>query len=419
MKALELQGVGKRYLQVRGRNLLIERVLHPRRSSGAELWALRDVSLAAEPGETIGVIGRNGSGKTTLLRLLSGVSAPTVGRVTVRGRLAPLIGIGVGFNPELTGRENVDVNGRLLGMSATEVRRNFDAIVDFAEIEEFIDTPVKYYSSGMFLRLAFAVAIHTRPEVLLVDEVLAVGDIGFQVKCNDKMREIQAGGATIVIVTHNMPMLDRLAPRAVLLSRGRVVFDGPTEGAIGALHELLEATADEGTGAAPPAKIHAQLVDGDGRPQRQFTRGQPVLIQARVEFSEPFPEPRIGIMVAPAGLGACYTTHTTPGSYRGHHGPDEPLEVQVRLDNPLLAGSYTVMLGVMGPFDTEPVARTRPEPFFVGATSDAEGFVDLAARIVMAGREVRRPAQARLSGAPAVNGPGHHGSSGEHPDPIG
>src|SRR5689334_13465022 len=188
--AIDLQRVGKRYLQHRhGDDILARRLLTPWRWGGhrAEHWALRDIDFSVRAGETVGVIGRNGSGKTTLLRLLSGVSAPTTGRLRVAGSIAPLIGVGVGFSPELTGRENVFVNGQLLGMNEQEVRRRFDAIVDFSEIEDFIDTPVKYYSSGMFLRLGFSVAIHADPEVLLVDEILAVGDIAFQLKCLERM----------------------------------------------------------------------------------------------------------------------------------------------------------------------------------------------------------------------------------------
>ncbi len=199
--------------------MLVKRLVQPWRwrPRRTETWALRDLDLQIERGETVGVIGRNGSGKTTLLRLLSGVSAPTTGRLRVAGSIAPLIGVGVGFHPELTGRENVFVNGRLLGMSERQLRDRYDAIVDFSEIGDAIDMPVKYYSSGMFLRLGFSVAIHTDPEILLVDEILAVGDIAFQLKCLERMREVQARGTTIVVVTHNLHSLDQIAPRTVVL----------------------------------------------------------------------------------------------------------------------------------------------------------------------------------------------------------
>ncbi|MCW2548999.1 MAG: transporter protein, partial [Mycobacterium sp.] len=186
--AISLQGVGKSYNKtVHGGDFLLKKLLRPgswfSQPADDPLWALRDIDLTVARGETIGVIGRNGSGKTTLLRMLSGVSAPSTGHLRVVGSIAPLIGIGVGFHAELTGRENVMVNGRLLGMSDRELKRKFDDIDAFSEIEEFIDTPVKFYSSGMFLSLGFSVAIHTQPDVLLVDEILAVGDLAFQLKC--------------------------------------------------------------------------------------------------------------------------------------------------------------------------------------------------------------------------------------------
>ena len=405
MSAIDLHDIGKRYLQMQGRDMLVRKVLTPWQRRGSELWALRNVSLSCEPGETLGVIGRNGSGKTTLLRLLSGVSAPTEGNLTVRGRIAPLIGIGVGFNAELTGRENVDVNGRLLGMTPAEVRRKFDSIVDFSEIEAFIDTPVKYYSSGMFLRLAFAIAIHTDPEVLLVDEVLAVGDLAFQLKCDARMREIQRDGATIVIVTHNLGMLDQMAPRTVLLSHGQVEYDGPTETAIGRYHELTLAAAEaeranaaagDWTPGAAGASVEASIHAADGDPRRQFASGEALLVRAHVNFHRPVARPRVGLIVSPLGMGACYTTFTFPGTYRATHNPDRPLDIEIAMQNRLLSGSYTVRVGVFDEGGTDPIAMSSRETFYVTATGDAEGIVDLGAEIRMAGRVIRRPVRSRL-----------------------
>ena len=188
--------------------------------------AVKDVSLSIAPGESVGVLGRNGAGKSTLLQLLCGVTAPTHGRVEVVGKVAPLISVGVGFHPEMTGRENVYVNGTILGMSKATIDKRLDAIVDFAELEDFIDTPVKYYSSGMFVRLGFSVAVEARPDILLVDEVLAVGDFAFQVKCFERMNEIRSTGATIVVVSHNMNSIRGFCDRAVLMHHGQLVFDG-------------------------------------------------------------------------------------------------------------------------------------------------------------------------------------------------
>jgi lipopolysaccharide transport system ATP-binding protein len=191
-----------------------------------EFWALRDVSFEVQQGEVLGIIGRNGAGKSTLLKILSRITEPTAGRVTLRGRVASLLEVGTGFHPELTGRENIYLNGAILGMTRTEIRRKFDEIVAFAEIDKFLDTPVKRYSSGMYVRLAFAVAAHLEPEILIVDEVLAVGDSEFQKKCLGKMDEVSRDGRTVLLVSHNMSSIAALADRALLLDRGSVAVDG-------------------------------------------------------------------------------------------------------------------------------------------------------------------------------------------------
>ncbi|MBB5830922.1 ABC transporter ATP-binding protein [Brachybacterium aquaticum] len=192
--------------------------------------ALEDVDLTVQAGETVGLIGFNGSGKSTLLKTISGVLFPDRGRVLLRGRVAGLIEVGAGFHPDLSGRENVYLNGAILGMSREQIDERFDEIVAFSEIEEFIDTDVKYYSSGMFLRLAFSVAVHTEPDIFLVDEILSVGDEPFQRKCLERIRELQEAGRTMIVVSHELEMLERLCTRIVVLQKGRTIFDGdPTE----------------------------------------------------------------------------------------------------------------------------------------------------------------------------------------------
>lgn len=195
---------------------------------GETVLALNKIDFSLKQGEALGVIGRNGAGKSTLLKILSQVTAPTTGIAKIKGRIASLLEVGTGFHPELTGRENVYLNGSILGMSRAEVSRKFDAIVDFSGVEKFIDTPVKRYSSGMYVRLAFAVAAHLDPDILVVDEVLAVGDIAFQRKCFDKMEEAGEGGRTVVVVSHNMALINRLCDRALLLNSGTLDYDGPT-----------------------------------------------------------------------------------------------------------------------------------------------------------------------------------------------
>lgn len=194
-------------------------------------WALKDVSLEVKEGEVLGLIGRNGAGKTTLLKILSRITRPTEGWAEIRGKVRSLLEVGTGFHPELTGRENTYLSGSILGMTKREINRKFDEIVAFAEIEKFIETPVKHYSSGMYVRLAFAVAAHLEPEILLVDEVLAVGDITFQKKCMGKMGDVARAGRTVILVSHNMAAINALCSRCLVLEAGGVTFDGPTSAA--------------------------------------------------------------------------------------------------------------------------------------------------------------------------------------------
>lgn len=200
--------------------------------NGETLWALKDVNFQVQQGEALGIIGRNGAGKSTLLKILSRVTAPTSGEMKVKGRIASLLEVGTGFHPELTGRENIYLNGAIMGMDRREIQRKFDEIVDFSGVEQFIDTPVKRYSSGMYVRLAFAVAAHLEPEILIVDEVLAVGDAEFQKKCLGKMGDVAHEGRTVLFVSHNMPAIRNLCSSCIILKKGEVSSQGPVETAI-------------------------------------------------------------------------------------------------------------------------------------------------------------------------------------------
>jgi lipopolysaccharide transport system ATP-binding protein len=235
---IEARGLGKRYvLRGPGNRTLREaivggvkaplRFLAGKRERDQDFWALRDVGFDIGAGEAVGIIGRNGAGKSTLLKILSRITAPTTGEVRIWGKVASLLEVGTGFHSELSGRENIFLNGAIMGMSRAEVRMRFDEIVAFAEVEQFLDTPVKRYSSGMYVRLAFAVAAHLQPEILVVDEVLAVGDASFQKKCLGKMQTVASGGRTVLFVSHNMAAISRLCSRAILLSHGSVAADGP------------------------------------------------------------------------------------------------------------------------------------------------------------------------------------------------
>jgi lipopolysaccharide transport system ATP-binding protein len=268
LPAIEVSGLSKRYvIEHESRHDSLRDTLHhaarklwrrARWGTGfarEEFWALRDVSFAIQPGEVVGIIGRNGAGKSTLLKILSRITEPTAGRLTLRGRVASLLEVGTGFHPDLTGRENVFLNGAILGMSRAEIRAKFDEIVAFAEVEKFLDTPVKRYSSGMYVRLAFAVAAHLEPEILIVDEVLAVGDSVFQRKCVGKMREVSSSsGQTVLFVSHDLAAITALTSRCLLLDRGRLALAGPTADVVGAY--FLQA-GQKGTYLAPisPAKV--------------------------------------------------------------------------------------------------------------------------------------------------------------------
>jgi lipopolysaccharide transport system ATP-binding protein len=251
---------------------------------GELIWALRDISFDVKQGEAVGLIGRNGAGKSTLLKILSRVTAPTSGVVKAKGRIASLLEVGTGFHGELTGRENIFLNGAIMGMSRAEVNRKFDEIVDFSGVEKFIDTPVKRYSSGMYVRLGFAVAAHLEPEILVVDEVLAVGDAEFQKKCLGKMNDVASDGRTVLFVSHNMGMINSLCTRAILLDAGGVALDGRVSEAIRRYYNKGMSspfTVDHTNAANPPGDEYAVLLKGQVEDEQGNATGD-------VEISSPF-----------------------------------------------------------------------------------------------------------------------------------
>ena len=251
-----------------------------------EFWALRNISFEVNQGDVVGIIGRNGGGKSTLLKILSRITDPTEGRVRLQGRVASLLEVGTGFHAELTGRENVFLNGAILGMTRAEIRRKFDEIVAFAGVERFLDLPIKRYSSGMYVRLAFSVAAHLEPEILVVDEVLAVGDAEFQDKCLGKMSEAAKGGRTILFVSHNMAAVSSLTTRAVLLDLGQMVFSGTTSEAIQHYSQIgghvIGKRSPFGRGLHT-ALLDARLIDEAGTITRLYIPGQPLRLEVELE----------------------------------------------------------------------------------------------------------------------------------------
>lgn len=296
-----------------------------------ELWALRDVSFDVKRGEVIGVIGRNGAGKSTLLKVLSRITEPTSGHVDIHGRVGSLLEVGSGFHPELTGRENIFLNGAILGMRRAEIERKFDEIVAFAEVERFIDTPVKRYSSGMYLRLAFGVAAHLEPEILVVDEVLAVGDLSFQNKCLNKMQDVSGAGRTVLFVSHNMSAIHRLCSRCILMNEGQILADGDTDTVIQTYISRGLQERPEHLQPHNPAKPinlrRACIVGPDGEPSSEFRYDQGVSVSVDYEVNQPIAECSIWLGIRTAEEVAVFDTADTdsdaelrmrraPGFYR-------------------------------------------------------------------------------------------------------
>lgn len=292
------------------RDVLTERTkafFRPRRNgepdpTREDFWALRDVGFEVKRGEVLGIIGRNGAGKSTLLKILSRITEPTTGRVSIKGRVASLLEVGTGFHPELTGRENIFLNGAILGMSRAEIKANFDEIVAFAEVEKFLDTPVKRYSSGMYVRLAFAVAAHLQPEILIIDEVLAVGDAQFQKKCLGKMENVsRQEGRTVLFVSHNMQAIRQLCRRVVLLDKGSLAFNGVAQSAI---TEYFGGSTGAGPldliGGRPTGTArleHVSFLNGQGESQSEFSTSETLRVVIQFRLNEIVSELDIAIAI--------------------------------------------------------------------------------------------------------------------------
>ena len=353
---IQIEDVSKRFV-IRKEKSLKERLVNFGRSNlhKEDFWALRNVDLEIAAGSTVGLIGPNGSGKSTLLKAIGGIIQPTSGTVRLRGRLAALLELGAGFHPDLTGRENVYLNAAILGLTQAETDRHFDAIVDFSGIEPFIDTQVKFYSSGMYVRLAFAVAIHVDPDVLLVDEVLAVGDEPFQRKCMDRIRGFQAEGRTIVLVTHSLDQVADLCDRAVVLEHGVVQADGPPRDALRVLRADFEVARQEEaerskgrSEVAEPRTLRARIAGvevrtpGDPSAAPTIAPGEPLTLDVVVDADERLDSWILGVGIdTPLGTVVYGTNTQLLGT------PLEPLEGSARYRFELPAvflgeGEYTV-----------------------------------------------------------------------------
>ena len=317
------------------------------------IWALKDISFEVKEGEVLGIIGRNGAGKTTLLKILSRVTEPTGGYAEIRDRVGSLLEVGTGFHPELTGRENIYLNGAILGMKRAEIQRKFDEILAFAEIEKFIDTPVKRYSSGMYMRLAFSVAAHLEPEILLVDEVLAVGDAAFQKKCLGKMGDVAKEGRTVLFVSHNMAAVRGLCRSAMLLDGGENVFSGPVDAVI---DHYLQAPVAEGQSGRLAPDMHrvntgelwidqVSVTNGSGEPAGQLRMAEPLTVTILFEVRQPAQQIRMGVgFNTPEGVRIA-TLHHTDGGQEPFDADPGIYRVSLTLTNPLLPGAYIISVG--------------------------------------------------------------------------
>jgi lipopolysaccharide transport system ATP-binding protein len=368
MTAISVQGLGKQYTlgnTAGGYSRLTEdvsdavaRLFHKRPGERVEkterqIWALRGINLEVAEGDVVGIVGRNGAGKSTFLKIMSRITEPTEGRVLVHGRISSLLEVGTGFHPELTGRENLYLNGAILGMRKREIDAKFDEIVAFSEVERFIDTPVKRYSSGMAVRLAFSVAAHLEPEILIVDEVLAVGDSAFQKKCIQKMSQVASGGRTVLFVSHNMGAVSELCTRAVLLDDGTMLLDSSVgdvlEGyarLVGNRGHLRTFTVDP---TLPAAILSAEIADADGNPTTSFDLVDAIAITIRYEVREPITGLQLSITLA-RNMVDVVTSFDTDDLLEIPDREPGVYEAVYRVPGMFLkAGSYTARIGAGTP----------------------------------------------------------------------
>jgi lipopolysaccharide transport system ATP-binding protein len=370
--AIVVQDLGKRFRRYHAdRPTTLKQALLRglRRMKPAEyLWALRDVSFSIAPGRMVGVVGPNGAGKSTLLRLIGGVGRPDEGQVTVHRRIGALLDLGAGFHPDLTGRENVFINGVIAGLTRHEVARRFDSIVEFAELEPFIDNPLRTYSTGMQMRLGFAVAVHTDPEILLIDEILAVGDLAFQRKCLDRIAEFKAQGCTILLVSHDANSIQRLCDEALWLRQGKLVAYARADVVVRQYVEEMSVETQRRTPAAHPVVhtptgaelrvnqnrfgsmemeiVAVRLLDPAGQPVTELDSGAPLTVEIEYLAPKPIPEPIFVVTVSREDGQVCYDTST---AVAGHHlptvrGPGRIAFHMERLD--LIGAQYYVDVGV-------------------------------------------------------------------------
>jgi lipopolysaccharide transport system ATP-binding protein len=379
MSAIRFDGVSKRFTLHHERprsmqELLLHALQSRRQSSKEEYWALREVSFAVEQGETVGIIGANGAGKSTVLKLISRIIEPTSGKIEVEGRIGALLELGAGFHPDLTGRENIYLNGSILGLSQKEIDRQIDEIIGFAEIERFIDVPVRHYSSGMLVRLGFSVAVHTRPDILLVDEVLAVGDAAFREKCMDRIAEFRRGECTIVLVSHDLDSVQELCSQVAWLENGQIQLMGEAQRVISSyaarVDEELEAKLNlDNRGVLQTVSQRdglrireVKMVDVEDKPRWTFHSGEPLCLHIEYEATQRIENPVFSILIHRSDglyVSSTNTYNIDPfdvGPIEGHG------ELVIHIDRlDLYGGDYFLSVGAY--FEPDPPYWSEPAHF--------------------------------------------------------
>jgi ABC-type polysaccharide/polyol phosphate transport system ATPase subunit len=392
--AIRAEGVGRRFRVYPTRNVTLkEAIVRRHRMKATEIWALRDVSLEIEPGEAVGFVGRNGSGKTTFLRLIAGIFKPTTGTLSVSGSVGSLLELGAGFHPDFTGRENIFLSGAIYGMKRQRIHESLDEIIEFTELERFIDLPVRTYSSGMYMRLGFAIAAHLDADILLLDEVFAVGDEAFQRKCVDKVLEFRRGGGTTIFVSHSSAAVERMCDRAVLLSDGRVEYDGTAHEALHRYHDML-AAEEAGSGAAATSyesgsgevRVTRVTLEGAGGEERaQLGPDEPAVLKIWVASEVRLPPPTISVELRDANDGLL-GSHVQQTAELGWDGSPGERVFRFELDRlPVLDGRFRFGVELSDPVAGQSYNRVeRAAEFVVGpGPAGNRGWMRLTGRFLM------------------------------------
>ncbi len=375
MKAISVENVSKKFILRHDRAMNLADGLKSVffRTQKEDFWAVKDANFSVEQGEAVGIIGHNGAGKSTMFKLLTKIMDPTEGIIRTRGRISALIEVGAGFHPEMSGRENIFLNGSILGMSRQEIGRKLDDIIAFAELENFIDMPVKRYSSGMYARLGFAVLAHLEPEILLVDEVLSVGDERFQLKCQERMSSLIQGGVTVLFISHNLPAVMSLCKETIVMDHGRIIDRGDSHAMVRLFRRLLAGTSDDSgdkeiDGVGPLTIKRIRVLDAEGNEVEMVGALENVDVVADVTVRETVKDANIGFEIYRADGLQVYAQTSAADNYLPILEPGEH-ELRFSIEElPLVEGTYSISLGIMDPTEVIHYSTLRRGAYFTVTT---------------------------------------------------